>query len=222
VALSGVDLVDAKMAGKSLVLTGYRVALVAKSDPKDGLERRTIRSTKLGGKVFAEPLDKMKITIQPDTAGSFDQALQAVFAEGLGELKGSVPEAWRCYAHSYFVQEVSEDAFKTVQKCTLESAGRTSAVKRFGGGVKPPQMLHQVEPKFTVTAREMKVNASVLVNLIVGRDGVPSNVEIVRAAGAGLDEAALDAVGQYRFSPALENGVGVPATLNIEVNFQVF
>ena len=47
--LSGVDIMDAKMHGKSLVLTGYRVALVANEGFREGLERRTIRSAR-GGK----------------------------------------------------------------------------------------------------------------------------------------------------------------------------
>ncbi len=200
------------------------MALVAKSDPKDGLERRTIQSRKLGGKFSGKPLNKMKITIQPDTGGSFDQALRAVFAEGLVELAGSVPEAWRCYAHSYFVQEVSEDAFKTVQECiegpTIKRAG---TVKRVGGELKPPKVTYQVEPKFSVAASEMKLNETVLVNVTLGRNGgEPMKARIVRAAGAGLDEAALDAVEQYRFSPATEDGVGVAVTLNIEVKFEVY
>ena len=98
----------------------------------------------------------MKITIQPDGAGGFDGGLKAVFAEGLEELAGSVPEPWRCYAQSYFVPVVSEDALKVVQACAmvLNSMGKVT-VRKVGGGVKPPRVTYQVEPRFTPTAREM-------------------------------------------------------------------
>jgi TonB family protein len=223
VTLSGVDVVEAKMHGKSLVLTGYRVALVAKSNPREGLERRTIGSIARVGKEAGKPVDKMKITIEPDAAGSFDDGLKAVFAEGLEELKGSVPESWHCYAQSYFVPVVAEDAYKTVEDCVSGPASRArSGVRRIGGGVKPPQVAYQVEPRFTPTAREMKVSGNTLVNLTLDKDGIPSNVKIIRAAGAGLDEGALEAVARYKFVPATRDGVGVPVTLNIEVNFQIF
>jgi TonB family protein len=223
VTLSGLDLVDVKMHGKSLVLTGYRVALVAKSNPREGLERRTIRSIARVGKNSGKALDKMTITIEPDAAGSFDAGLKAVFAEGLEELGGSVPESWNCYAQSYFVPAVAEDAYKAVQECVSGTTSRaTSGARRIGGGVLPPRVTYQVEPKFTPTAREMKLSGASLVNLTVDKDGVPSNVKIIRAAGAGLDEVALEAVAHYKFQPAMQNGVGVPVTLNIEVNFQIF
>jgi TonB family protein len=225
VTLSGVDVVEAKMHGKSLVLTGYRVALVAKSNPREGLERRTIRSNRVG-KDSGKPVDKMKITIQPDAAGSFDDGLKAVFAEGLEELRGSVPASWHCYAQGYFVPAVAEDAYTRVQDCARAAAragnGTGTVVRRVGGGVLPPRVTYQIEPTFTLAAREIKLSGGTLVSLTVDKDGMPSNVKILRAVGAGLDEKALDAVMHYKFAPATENGVPVAVTLNIEVNYQIF
>jgi protein TonB len=40
--------------------------------------------------------------------------------------------------------------------------------------------------------------------------------------GMGLDERALEAVREYKFKPAMENGKPVPVQLNIEVNFKIF
>jgi TonB family protein len=229
VTLSGVDVVEAKMHGKSLVLTGYRVALVAKSNPKEGLERRTIRSNAQVGKDSGKLIDKMKITIEPDAAGSFAEGLNAVFVEGLSGLGGSIPDSWHCYARSYFVPTVAENADKTVEECATGRAHHETVpvngarpVKRVGGDVLPPKVTYQVEPKFTLAARKMKLTGATLVNLTVDKDGVPSKVKIVRAAGAGLDEAAVEAVARYKFAPATQNGVAVAVTLNIEVNYQIF
>ena len=59
-------------------------------------------------------------------------------------------------------------------------------------------------------------------NLWVGTNGLPSHVHVIRGVGMGLDEKAVEAVKQYRFKPAMENGKPVLVELNIEVNFQIF
>ena len=62
----------------------------------------------------------------------------------------------------------------------------------------------------------------VLVNLWVDTSGNPSHVKVIRGVGMGLDEKALEAVRQYKFKPAMENGKPVLVELNVEVNFQIF
>ena len=59
-------------------------------------------------------------------------------------------------------------------------------------------------------------------NLWVGPDGVPSHVHVIRAVGMGLDQKAVEAVQQYRFKPAMENGKPVTVEMNVEVNFQIY
>jgi protein TonB len=94
--------------------------------------------------------------------------------------------------------------------------------KRIGGGISSPQVIYSVEPEFSEEARKAKVAGNVLVNLWVGTDGLPSHVHVLRGVGMGLDEKAVEAVKQYRFRPAMENGKPVLVELNIEVNFQIF
>jgi periplasmic protein TonB len=62
----------------------------------------------------------------------------------------------------------------------------------------------------------------VTVNLVVDTHGLPQNVRVIRGVGMGLDEKAKEAVSQYRFKPAMENGHPVPVQVNVEVNFQIF
>ena len=83
-------------------------------------------------------------------------------------------------------------------------------------------MIFQVEPEFSEEARKAKVAGNVLVNLWVDTSGNPSHVRIIRGVGMGLDEKAVEAVRQYRFKPAMENGKPVLVELNVEVNFQIF
>jgi protein TonB len=95
-------------------------------------------------------------------------------------------------------------------------------LRRIGGGVSEPQLIFKVDPEFSEEARKAKFMGIVLVNLVVDQNGLPQNVHLVRGVGMGLDEKAIEAVKQYRFKPARENGKPVAVQLNVEVNFQIF
>jgi protein TonB len=73
-----------------------------------------------------------------------------------------------------------------------------------------PRLIYSVDAEFSEEARKAKYQGNVQVYLIVGADGL------------GLDEKAIEAVRQYRFKPALQNGKPVPVDLYIDVNFQIF
>jgi periplasmic protein TonB len=103
------------------------------------------------------------------------------------------------------------------------SGGNTGGgPRRIGGGVSAPVLIYSVEPEFSEEARKAKVAGNVLVNLWVDTNGNPSHVRVIRGVGMGLDEKARDAVMQYKFKPAMENGHPVLVELNVEVNFQIF
>jgi periplasmic protein TonB len=103
------------------------------------------------------------------------------------------------------------------------SGGNTGGgPRRIGGGVSAPVVIYSVEPEFSEEARKAKAAGNVLVNLWVDEKGNPSHVHVIRGVGMGLDEKARDAVLQYKFKPAMENGKPVLVELNVEVTFQIF
>jgi len=95
-------------------------------------------------------------------------------------------------------------------------------LRRVGGGVSSPEVIFKVEPEFSEEARKAKFMGVVTVTLIVDKQGLPQDVRVLRPVGMGLDDKALEAVKQYRFKPAMENGSPVPVRVNVEVNFQIF
>jgi protein TonB len=95
-------------------------------------------------------------------------------------------------------------------------------LRHVGGGVSEPELIYKVDPEFSEEARKAKFMGIVLVNLVVDTNGNPQNVHILRGVGMGLDEKAVEAVRQYKFKPARENGKPVPVQVNVEVNFQIF
>jgi protein TonB len=103
------------------------------------------------------------------------------------------------------------------------SGGNTGGgLKHIGGGVSAPQLITKVDPEFSEEARKAKVQGNVLVSILVNTNGLPSNVKVIRGIGMGLDEKAVEAVKQWKFKPAMENGKPVLVEVDVEVNFQIF
>ena len=94
-------------------------------------------------------------------------------------------------------------------------------VYQVGGSVIPPVAIHTADPKYSKQARKAKFSGQVVVSIIVGTDGEPHNVHILRGAGMGLDEEAMKAVKQYKFKPAMQNGKPVAVYVNVQVDFQI-
>jgi TonB family protein len=97
----------------------------------------------------------------------------------------------------------------------------TMGIPRVGNGVTPPQVVTRHEPEYTEQARKIKYNANVTLSLVVGADGVPQNIKVIRAVGMGLDEKAVEAVRTWRFRPGTKDGQPVPVQANIEVSFRI-
>jgi protein TonB len=84
-----------------------------------------------------------------------------------------------------------------------------------------PKILYKVEPQYTEEAKTAKVSGSVLLSLLVDENGNAQEIQVARSLDEGLDQKAIDAVRQWRFSPGTENGKPVAVTVKIEVNFRL-
>jgi len=79
-------------------------------------------------------------------------------------------------------------------------------VYRVGSGVSAPVITSQEQPRYTNAASKAGIDGSVTISLVVGDDGVPRDLRIVRSLDSGLDQNALDAVRKWRFRPAQKDG----------------
>lgn len=94
-------------------------------------------------------------------------------------------------------------------------------VMHIGGSVQPPSLVYKIDPEFSEEARKAKFSGDVQIYLWVDEHGNPSHVQVVRGVGMGLDEKAVEAVRQYRFKPATQNGKPVKVDLYVNVNFTI-
>jgi protein TonB len=116
-------------------------------------------------------------------------------------------------------------------------ASLESQLRKIGGAVSAPRVIHKVEPKYPREARELHFQGIFTVQLIVDTQGRPRNVQVVQAIsnrpGAGMvdfkDQEALraiyqsvvDAISQYRFVPAMESGKPVPTRVRVQIDFRM-
>jgi TonB family protein len=104
----------------------------------------------------------------------------------------------------------------------LEVSFKDTEVFRVGSNVSAPQPLYQPEAEYPQAARNLKKTGTVLLQVIVGADGLVRNIQIKRPLGGGLDEKAVEAVKRWRFQPALKDGKPVAVVVNIEIGFNLY
>jgi protein TonB len=77
-----------------------------------------------------------------------------------------------------------------------------------------------VKPSYPLLARQMKVQGSVILQAMIGRDGIIQNLRLVSGPHI-LASAAEDAVRQWHFKPHLQNNEPVETQAKITVNFTI-
>ena len=92
---------------------------------------------------------------------------------------------------------------------------------RPGSGITPPQLLREVKPEFPDEARRRGVEGDVVLEIVVRSDGTVGDVKVLQGLGGGLDRKAIDAVRQWRFSPAKRYGTPVDVLVEVAVEFKL-
>jgi len=94
-------------------------------------------------------------------------------------------------------------------------------VYRVGDGVNPPRVTHDPSPGYTKAARKARLQGTVVLWLVVNRQGRPEQVRVQRSLDDGLDWNAVEAVKRWRFEPATKDGQPVAVMINVEINFKL-
>ena len=89
-----------------------------------------------------------------------------------------------------------------------------------GGDIKPPRKVTDVAPVYPPLARAAAIEGIVILEAVIGEDGGVRDIRVLRSVQL-LDEAAKEAVRQWRFTPTLLNGEPVPVVMTITVAFKL-
>jgi protein TonB len=93
-----------------------------------------------------------------------------------------------------------------------------TAPVRVGGNIKQPTKTRDQKPVYPPIAQSARVQGVVIIEAVIGPDGRVKEAKVLRSIPL-LDQAALDAVKQWQFTPTLLNGVPVPVIMTVTVNF---
>jgi protein TonB len=89
---------------------------------------------------------------------------------------------------------------------------------RPGGAIREPRKILSVSPEYPAHARAARVQGIVILEAVLDETGRVDRLRILRSTPL-LDEAAMSAVRQWRYTPTLLNGVPVPVLMTITVRF---
>ena len=89
---------------------------------------------------------------------------------------------------------------------------------RVGGAVRAPTKLVDVKPVYPEHALRANVQGVVIIEIVIDTHGRVRDARILRSI-PGLDDAALEAVRQWEFTPTVLDGVPVPLAMTVTVNF---
>ena len=89
---------------------------------------------------------------------------------------------------------------------------------RLGGDIHVPTKLKDVPAAYPPGAREAGVQGVVILEAVIDESGNVSTARVLRSIPL-LDQAAIDAVRQWQFTPTLLNGAPVPVVMTVTINF---
>src|SRR5580704_7908081 len=98
---------------------------------------------------------------------------------------------------------------------------RPVAPLRDGNDVTPPRATYMPDPEYSEEARETKLQGTCVLSLVVGADGKPRDIAVVRKLGMGLDEKAVEAVRAWTFEPGRKDRAPVAVQIQVEVSFSL-
>ncbi|MES2961399.1 MAG: energy transducer TonB [Pseudomonadota bacterium] len=82
--------------------------------------------------------------------------------------------------------------------------------------------LNNPAPSYPQAAKRKGIQGKVMVNVTVKPDGTPAAVQVCHSSGSNiLDDAALEAVRQWKFIPARRGGEFVQANVVVPVDFKM-
>jgi periplasmic protein TonB len=99
--------------------------------------------------------------------------------------------------------------------------GIGGGVYRAGGGVSSPTLVKEVRPSYPPDALSARIQGSVVLELIVTSEGLPSDIRVVRSLASDLDTAAVRAVQEWRFRPGRLGQTPVNVRVTVILDFSV-
>ena len=87
--------------------------------------------------------------------------------------------------------------------------------------ISPPRKVEMVQPSYPEDARKERIEGVVVVQTVIDETGRITRTRLLKGVHPSMDQAAVDAIRQWRFEPALLDGEPVAVYYNLTVNFRL-
>ena len=115
-----------------------------------------------------------------------------------------------------------KDATLTLSDRPSQPSGKLAQPLNRVSAAIAPAVIKRVEAHYSDAARREKITGTCLISLIVDAHGMPQNQRVAYSLEPSLDQNAMYAISQYRFKPAMLNGIPVPVMITVEVDFKLY
>ena len=159
----------------------------------------------------------LRLAKAQEDAKLFDAAEETLLA--VRRQRPDQSDVFKALAQFYARRATAAHTAETVterQPATAPGEPDEHGVYRVGDAVKPPARLDR--PVYPPEAQDLKVQGVVILEARIERDGTVGRARVLRSIPM-LDDAALEAVKQWEFTPTLLNGAPVPIMMTVTVNF---
>ncbi len=158
------------------------------------------------------PSDPLSVTTTTSPAHAthvLHEALARIFSDGIDDqVRASMPQFWQLY----FKAQAAGVDYRPADPSVL----RSSAVDQ------QARVLTSLAPDSNDYAQASAIAGRALYRAVIGADGRPSEIAVIRPIGFGLDENAVTAIGKATFQPATKAGQPVAETLDLAVLFRIY
>lgn len=84
-----------------------------------------------------------------------------------------------------------------------------------------PEIIHQVEPVYPERARRAGIEGIVMMRVRTDIEGNVISITVLRSDSTILNQAAIDAVEQWKYQPLYRNGIPTPIVTQVAVKFRL-
>jgi TonB family protein len=136
-------------------------------------------------------------------------AITKVFAQGIDEkFREKLPGFWQLY----FEAQAAGTDYHPADRNVLRSNTVDNQAK----------LLSSIAPQSNEFAQANSIAGQAIYRVVIGTDGVPGQIAVVRPIGFGLDENAVAAIRKATFAPAAKGGKPVSELLDLAVLFRIY
>lgn len=125
-------------------------------------------------------------------------------------------------------QEINIINKEVTKNNSTENAGEISVSQSSGGGYLSifevttlPKFIIKVKPKYPWVAEKAGIEGTVILEVDIDETGKVIDARVIKSAGFGFDEAAIEAIKKSRFSPALRYGKPVSIRVRLPIKFEL-